>query len=157
MENEKITTGDKVMGVIGIAVIIALIVVIVKMGLYSYNRYISSNEISRQENALQSARGTATDSVHEDEKKNRLLKEYELVEEKLDVNRDSIYIDNEADYKTTGDDYSAKVLANGKEYMVVFSSVGITKTYNLSAKYNHQEFGYTHYEITGIKKLVLIK
>ncbi|WP_176133726.1 hypothetical protein [Clostridium botulinum] len=48
-------------------------------------------------------------------------------------------------------------MVNGEEYMAVFGSVGVTKTYKLSAKYKHKEVEFTHYEITEIKKLVLIR
>ncbi|APQ78724.1 MULTISPECIES: hypothetical protein [Clostridium] len=158
MENEKITTGDKVMEIIGIIVIFGMIAGVVKYSKYNYRQYMKNKEIQQQQDELESAERNVTDHVNEDAKKKRLLKEYELIEKKLGISRNSIYINDEVSYDGIDeDDYSSKVVVNGKEYMAVFGSVGVTKTYKLPAKYKHREVRFTHYEITEIKKLVLIR
>ncbi|MDS1006605.1 hypothetical protein [Clostridium sporogenes] len=146
------------MAIIGIIVIFGMIAGAVKCGKYHYRQYMKNKKIQQQQDELESAERNVIDHVNEDAKKKRLLKEYELIEKKLGISRNSIYINDEVIYDGIDeDDYSSKVVVNGKEYMAVFGSVGVTKIYKLPAKYKHREVRFTHYEIKEIKKLVLIR
>ncbi len=80
MENEKITTGDKVMAIIGLIVIFGMIAGVVKWSKYNYRQYMKNKEIQQQQDELELAERNVTDHVNEDAKKKRLLKEYELIE-----------------------------------------------------------------------------
>ncbi|APU87281.1 hypothetical protein [Clostridium botulinum] len=46
MENEKITTGDKVMAIIGLIVIFGMIAGAVKCGKYHYRQYMKNKKFS---------------------------------------------------------------------------------------------------------------